>query len=474
VPSPVQVSSQPPFSPIPASLQPPFSPINTPINTTPLVPPTFPGQVSPQQTSGSGEGFFSKLAHVVEEVAQNPVARDIAIGVVGVAGAVVAKAIFESITRPDGKRVVIGAYKEDPPDPTDVHYIKHQNVDPGSLPAMVDLRSNMSTIEDQGDIGSCTANAIAGAYEFLEKKTTGGYTDVSRLFIYYLERDMEGEVNDDGGARLRNGMKVLKQYGVCAESLWPYDTDRFRDQPPQEAFDEAQQHRIDEYHRVPVDVLAFKTCLAEGFPVVFGTDIFQSFEKDGHHGNVSMPRRGEKNLGGHAMLCVGYDESRQVFIVRNSWGTKWGDRGYCYFPYDYLCNEEYTTDCWTIRRGQNLNFSEGPASGSSQRSRGGGLASVAAAAAAAVSTGGGRRARAQAPVESDDDQQGDPSQEDTITDPSFMSGNTDDSDGTDTADDGTDDGTDADDGTDDGSDAADGSDDQDPDDDDTGTPHRRR
>jgi hypothetical protein len=151
-------------------------------------------------------------------------------------------------------------------------------------------------------------------------------------------------------------MKALAQYGVCSERLWPYDPGAYQHRPPATAFTEAERHRIDEYHRLPVDEHALKVCLAEGFPVVFGTDIFRSFEADGHHGRIRLPQPGEENLGGHAMLLVGYRERERVFIVRNSWGTDWGDQGYGYFPYDYLASEDYTTDCWTLRRSENLVF----------------------------------------------------------------------------------------------------------------------
>src|SRR5207302_6720236 len=101
---------------------------------------------------------------------------------------------------------------------------------------------------------------------------------------------------------------------------------------------------------------AMKACLAEGYPFVFGLEIYQSFESSGHHGLIGMPRDGEKDLGSHAMLAVGFSDRDRVFVVRNSWGTDWGDGGYCYIPYDYLASDDYTDDCWTLRRAHNLDF----------------------------------------------------------------------------------------------------------------------
>jgi C1A family cysteine protease len=291
------------------------------------------------------------------------------LGVVGaLAGELLERRAFERITHPRGHSVVVGACKKDEHDPNDRHYDVHQNVDPGNLPAFVDLREWMTPVEDQGDLGSCTANAIAGAYEYLEKRITGREGDVSRLFIYYLERKMEGNENQDSGAQLRNGMKVLKSYGACSERTWPYDVDRFTDEPHEHAFSEAESHLVDEYQRVPVDLHAMKTCIAEGYPFVFGTKIYKQFEKDGNHGRISMPSGSD--LGGHAMLACGYSDQDQVFVVRNSWGADWGDAGYCYIPYDYLADSDQTHDCWTLRRAHNLDFSASAEPGGSSHASG--------------------------------------------------------------------------------------------------------
>ncbi|MEP0869829.1 C1 family peptidase [Trichocoleus desertorum AS-A10] len=266
--------------------------------------------------------------------------------------------MFKQILHPQGSRVVVGGYHRDRQDNRDRRYARPRNVKQNSLPKFVDLRQHMTTVENQGELGSCTANAIAGAYEYLAKRLTGQNYDISRLFIYYLARKFDGCEQEDSGATLRRGMKVLTKYGACSEAAWPYDIEAFCDEPHDDAFQEAAEHLIDEYDRIDVDLHAMKVCLSEGYPFVFGSDIFQSFEDLDHRGHVNMPFPSEENLGGHAMLACGYSDKDQVFLVRNSWGTDWGDKGYCYIPYEYLTNADLTGDCWTLRRANNLDFSE--------------------------------------------------------------------------------------------------------------------
>jgi C1A family cysteine protease len=265
--------------------------------------------------------------------------------------------MFKQIRHPQGSRVVVGGYHRDRQDTRDRRYARPRSVKQDSLPKFVDLRQHMTSVENQGELGSCTANAIAGAYEYLAKRITGQSYDISRLFIYYLARKFDGCEQEDSGATLRLGMKVLAKYGACSESTWPYDIGTFCNEPHDDAFQEAAEHLIDEYDRIDVDLHAMKVCLAEGYPFVFGSDIFQSFEDLDHRGHVNMPLPSEENLGGHAMLACGYSDKDQVFLVRNSWGTDWGDKGYCYIPYEYLTNSDLTGDCWTLRRANNLDFS---------------------------------------------------------------------------------------------------------------------
>lgn len=217
------------------------------------------------------------------------------------------------------------------------------------LPRKMDLRENCSEVEDQGDLGSCTAQALAGNLEFLDKKIDLNYTDVSRLFIYYNERLIEDTVDYDSGASLRDGIKTLKAYGVCWEANWPYLLKKFTHKPPSKCYAEAKKHCIESYHRI-TRMPEMLTCLAEGYPFVFGFTVYESFETQrvAKRGVVNMPRKKERAIGGHAVMAVGFDQGAKRFLVRNSWGAKWGRGGYFTMPYEYL--ETLADDFWTIRR----------------------------------------------------------------------------------------------------------------------------
>ncbi|VBB09718.1 cysteine peptidase histidine active site [Lucifera butyrica] len=219
------------------------------------------------------------------------------------------------------------------------------------LPAQVDLRAECSPIVDQGKLGSCTANAIAsGLREYLELKARQSLTTLSRLFLYYEERSLEGTISEDSGAEIRDGMKVLKQIGVCPEADWPYDISTFTNPPTDKDIADAARYKIGEYHRI-TSLAHLKAALAEGLPVVIGIDVYESFESEevARTGIVPIPDTDkEQFLGGHAVLVVGYDNKRDMLIVRNSWGSSWGDKGYFYLPYGFY-NKGLVSDCWTSR-----------------------------------------------------------------------------------------------------------------------------
>ena len=217
------------------------------------------------------------------------------------------------------------------------------------LPKEADLREHCSVIEDQGNLGSCTAQALAGNLEFLDNKIDHLYADVSRLFIYYNERILIDSVDYDSGASLRDGIKSLKNDGACEEYLWPYIVRKFDDKPPVKCYQAAKEHRIESYHRIG-SLREMLTCLAEGYPFVFGFTVYESFEtaKVAKTGIVNMPKRGEEALGGHAVLAVGYNIGKRRFLVRNSWGEDWGMGGYFTMPFEYL--ESLAGDFWTVRR----------------------------------------------------------------------------------------------------------------------------
>ncbi|HVO32856.1 MAG TPA: C1 family peptidase [Elusimicrobiota bacterium] len=223
---------------------------------------------------------------------------------------------------------------------------------PVRLPSTVDLRATCSPIENQGQLGSCTANALAGALEFLEDKDRAPFEDVSRLFIYYNERVVEHTVKTDSGAMLRDGIKTLARDGVCSEALWPYVISRFAAKPTPRCYADGRAHTITSYERL-LTLNDMRACLAAGFPFVFGFTVYESFESPqvARAGVMPMPQASERAIGGHAVMAAGYDDAQQQLICRNSWGTAWGLKGYFLMPYAYVEDRNLSDDFWTIRRG---------------------------------------------------------------------------------------------------------------------------
>src|SRR5262249_27349110 len=221
----------------------------------------------------------------------------------------------------------------------------------GRLPAGVDLRPECPPVYDQGGLGSCTANAIAAALEFNQMKQQHEVFAPSRLFIYYNERVIERTVNDDAGAMLRDGIKSVARKGAPHESLWPYVIKRFRRKPSKASYTDARKHPAVLYQRVAQDLAQLRGCLASGFPFVFGFAVYASFEsaRVAKTGHVPMAKPKEKLIGGHAVMAVGYDHARKRFIVRNSWGERWGQSGYFTLPYEYLIDDNLSDDFWTIK-----------------------------------------------------------------------------------------------------------------------------
>jgi C1A family cysteine protease len=241
-------------------------------------------------------------------------------------------------------------WNRDLPDGRDYMYAAPLEV-LADLPLKVDLSGDCPGVYDQGQLGSCTANSIGGALEYDQMKQGQKAFTPSRLFIYYNERKIEGTVDSDSGAMIRDGVKSVNKVGAPPETDWPYDIEKFRDKPPKKAYDDAKKHQAIRYARLTQTLGQLKGCLASGFPFVFGFVVYESFESPevAKSGDAPMPRANEAQLGGHAVLAVGYDDDTQRFLIRNSWGTGWGKKGYFTLPYPYLLQASLSSDFWTIR-----------------------------------------------------------------------------------------------------------------------------
>jgi len=238
-------------------------------------------------------------------------------------------------------------WQPDLPDIRDYAFSAVHAPAPGALPNKISLRAQMPPVFDQGQLGSCTANALCGALGFLHHGFVG-----SRLQVYYDERAIEHTTRHDAGAQIRDGIKVLNKTGAAPDADWPYDISKFAKAPSKKAIKDAGAHRIATYSRLTWH--DYSRCLASGFPFVIGFTVYESFESDevAKSGIVPMPAAGEKPLGGHAVCVIGYDMSRldgPVYEVRNSWGPDWGDEGNFWIPFAYLQNGSLADDAWTIR-----------------------------------------------------------------------------------------------------------------------------
>jgi len=205
---------------------------------------------------------------------------------------------------------------------------------------------------DQGELGSCTVHGITGALRYLIVKSGKPDVPLARLQLYYDERQVEGTINDDAGAEIRDGIKCVVSNGVAHENLWPYDVKTFTAQPTPTVYLDAHRFEALTYERVRIASADLKNCLARGFPVIIGISLFESFESDGtaQSGMISMPDiKNEEIVGGHCMYCVGYGQKPNTFTVRNSWGVDWGDKGDCYFPEKYIGSSLFGSDYWIIK-----------------------------------------------------------------------------------------------------------------------------
>lgn len=214
-----------------------------------------------------------------------------------------------------------------------------------SYPATVDLTPGFSPIEDQGNLGSCTANAAIGALEYLENQAYGKYLNASRLFLYKVTRNLMG-LTGDSGASMRDTAKAIRLFGVCPEKVKPYKTTSGWDTEPT-AFMYAyalSYQPIDFYKVTGIDDI--KQTLASKLPIIFGFDVYWDNVPD--DGILTMPDLdNDEPAGGHAVVACGYDEKYLFF--RNSWGKSWGINGYGRMPWDYVILG-IARDFWVLNR----------------------------------------------------------------------------------------------------------------------------
>lgn len=235
------------------------------------------------------------------------------------------------------------------------------------LPAAVDLKEWCSPIEDQGRIGSCTAQAGTGIIEYYERKAFGRHLEASRLFLYKVTRNMM-KMKGDTGAYLRKTMGAMVLFGVPPEEYWPYSDDekRFDREPPAFCYAFAQNYQAVKYFRhdtprtKPEEALnRVKTYLGKGHPAMFGFTVYNSIEQAEKNGQIPFPSPKERIEGGHAVATVGYDDKVKIrnrygkvettgaLLIRNSWGKGWGEEGYGWLPYEYVLRG-LAEDFWSL------------------------------------------------------------------------------------------------------------------------------
>ena len=244
------------------------------------------------------------------------------------------------------------ALKRSPPDHRDfVHVpaLSHTK----ALPPAVDLRNQMPPVLDQSTLGSCALNATSNCLRHLLRTEHNVEFQPSRLYMYWNTRvNIEhGPADEDTGVCIRDVCKAVRAYHVCDEVVWPYDISKFCVAPPLQAYESANLHTTLRYAYVPQNVDSMRRTIASGLPVIIGLQLYDSFESAevAATGVVPMPDlANEQCLGGHAVLAVGYDDSKEVFIVMNSWGTSWGQQGYFEIPYAYVLDPELASNFWTL------------------------------------------------------------------------------------------------------------------------------
>lgn len=232
-------------------------------------------------------------------------------------------------------------------------------------PAAVDLREWCSPVENQEDLGSCTAHAVTAIVEYFENKSFGKYINASRLFLYKVTRNLMHQTGDTG-ATLKASLGALVLFGMPPEEYWQYDTDNFDTEPDSFCYAFGQSYRCISYFRhdpagvTPTQVLeSVKKYLAAGIPSVFGFTVYNEIREADDTGKIPFPGSNEKFLGGHAVAAVGYDDSITItnkvtgrtttgaILIQNSWGEEWGMKGFGWLPYKYV-TDGLACDWWSV------------------------------------------------------------------------------------------------------------------------------
>lgn len=225
-----------------------------------------------------------------------------------------------------------------------------------ATPPTHDLTAWRGPIKDQGSLGACTGFGASSCQEFLIKKygkiADGADAPVfSPLFVYYKEREREGDIYSDSGAQIRTAAEVLIQDGICFESEDPYQPFKFMDAPTEAQILQAAKWRGGAYHRL-LDIGDMRGCIASGYPFLLGFTVYEGFEDLGSDGLMKMPKPKERALGGHCVLAgLGYDDSKGTITCQNSWGLGWGRGGMFDMPYEFISNSDLTFDALVVHLG---------------------------------------------------------------------------------------------------------------------------
>lgn len=239
-----------------------------------------------------------------------------------------------------------------------------------TTPDKHDVKQWCPPIENQLNLGSCTANAGVGLVEYFENRAFGRHTDASRLFLYKVTRNLLGWTGDRG-AYLRTTMAAMALFGVPPEQYWEYIVQDFDVEPTAFCYAFAQSYQAITYYRLdpsgtPRDLLLnrIKLYLRAGLPSMFGFTVYSSYTQANSTGEIPFPAPGENRVGGHAVVAVGYDDKKKIknanpgasetegaLMIRNSWGTGWGENGYGWLPYDFILRYQ-AIDWWSLLKSE--------------------------------------------------------------------------------------------------------------------------